>query len=157
MGSITDILREKIKLLVEEADLELVDLDFCQGGSRSVLRIFVDKTGGVTLDQCAKLNRKIGDYLDMEDLIAYRYLLEVSSPGLDRPLLLGKDFKRKIGEKVKVFLKEKLDGQNEWVGKIMDFKEEDLILLIEPHKKEAEAGIEKIIPIKNVAWAKIVF
>ena len=157
MGSITESLREKIKPLVEEADLELVDLDFYQGGSRSVLRIYVDKAGGVTVDQCANLNRKIGDYLDMEDLIPHRYLLEVSSPGLDRPLLRDTDFKRKIGEKVRVSLKEKLDGQTEWVGKIMDFKEEDLILLIAPNKEEAEAGIEKIIPVKNVAWAKIVF
>lgn len=157
MRSITESLKEKIKPLVEEEDLELVDLDFYQGGSRSVLRIYVDKTSGVTVDQCASLNRKIGDYLDMEDLIPHRYLLEVSSPGLDRPLLRGTDFKRRIGEKVKVSLKEKTDGQIEWVGKIMDLKEDDLILLIEPNTKEAEAGIEKIIPVKNVAWAKIVF
>lgn len=157
MGLITDKLKEKIKPLVEKEDLELVDLDFYQSGSRSILRICVDKTGGVTLDQCANLNRKIGDYLDMEDLIPHRYLLEVSSPGLDRPLLRSTDFKRKIGERVRVSLKEKLDGQTEWVGKIMDLKDEDLILQIEPNKKEAEAGIEKIIPVKKVAWAKIVF
>ncbi len=80
MGSITESLREKIKPLVEEEDLELVDLDFYEGGSSSVLRIYVDRTGGVTIDQCANLNRKIGDYLDTEDLIPHRYLLEVSSP-----------------------------------------------------------------------------
>ncbi len=157
MGSITESLREKIKPLVEEEGLELVDLNFYQSGSRSILRIYVDKAGGVTIDQCANLNRKIGDYLEMENLIPHRYLLEVSSPGLDRPLLRDADFKRKIGEKVKVSLKEKLDGQTEWVGKIMGFKEDDLILLIEPNKKEAEAGIEKVISVKDVAWAKIVF
>jgi ribosome maturation factor RimP len=157
MGSILDTLKDKIKPLVEEEDLELVELEFFGGGPRSVLRIYVDKTAGVTVDQCADLNRKIGDYLDMENLIPHRYLLEVSSPGLDRPLFKKADFKRKIGEKVKVFLKEKIEEQAEWVGKIKSLEDENLILMIEPRKSEFKGETEKVIPLNKIAWAKIMY
>ncbi len=157
MGSIKNILKEKIEPLVAEDDLELVELEYFEGGYRSVLRIYVDKAGGVTVDQCAKLNRKIGDFLDMEDLISHRYMLEVSSPGLDRPLTNSLDFKRKIGEKVKVLLKDTMEEQTELVGRIINFEQENLILAIEPNKKEPKEEIEKIIPLQKIAWAKIVF
>ena len=157
MGSTTETLREKIKPLIEEEDLELVDLDFFEGGPSSVLRIYVDKTGGITVDQCADLSRKIGDFLDIENLILHRYILEVSSPGLDRPLTKGADFTRKKGENVKVFLKEKVRGKMELVGRIKDFDEEKLYLLIELPKSESSQEQEEIIPLKQVAFAKIMF
>ncbi len=157
MGLIKETLEERIKPLVEEEDLELVELDFFEGGSRSVLRIYIDRAGGVTVDQCARLNRKIGDYLEMEDLIPHRYILEVSSPGLDRPLTKGVDFKRKIGERVRVYFKEKNEGQSELMGRIKNYEEENLILMVEPQKKEPREEVEKIIPIIKIVWAKIVF
>ena len=157
MGSIKETLEERIKPLVEEEDLELVELDFFAGGSRSILRIYIDRAGGVTVDQCARLNRKIGDYLEMEDLIPHRYMLEVSSPGLDRPLTKGVDFKRKIGERVRVYFKDKNEGQSELMGRIKNYEEENLILTVEPQKKEPKEEVEKIIPVIKIAWAKIVF
>ncbi len=157
MGLIKETLEERIKPLVEEEDLELVELDFSEGGSRSVLRIYIDRAGGVTMEQCARLNRKIGDYLEMEDLIPHRYILEVSSPGLDRPLTKGVDFKRKIGERVRVYFKEKNEGQSELVGRIKNYEEDNLILTVKPQKKEPKEEVEKIIPIIKIAWAKIVF
>jgi ribosome maturation factor RimP len=157
MSSIAENLKEKIEPLIEEDGLELVDLKFFEGGPASVLRIYVDRSGGVTVDQCAHLSRKISDFLDMEDLIPVRYRLEVSSPGLDRPLVSGADFKRKIGERVKVFLKEEVDGKMELVGKIKNLEEENLLLLIESPASELNEGAEEIIPLKNVAKAKIMF
>jgi ribosome maturation factor RimP len=155
MVSTGDILKEKIKPLVEEEGLELVDLEFFEGGPQSVLRIYVDRAGGVTVDQCANLSRKIGDLLDIEDLITHRYLLEVSSPGLDRPLTSYADFKRKIGKKVKIFLKEKVDGKTELEGKIKNLEGENLFLLIEPAKAGSSEEKEEIIPLNKVTWAKI--
>lgn len=149
-----DVLRDKIKIVVEEDGLELVDLEFFEGGPASVLRVYVDKAGGVTVGQCANLSRKIGDFIDIEDLIPHRYLLEVSSPGLDRPLKSSADFKRKIGEKVKVFLKEEVSGKMEVVGKIEGLQEERLLLSIESPQLGSKQ--EEIIPLKNVAWAKII-
>ena len=150
-------MRARIKPLVEGECLELVELNFFEGGSSSVLRIYVDKTGGVTLDECANLNRKIGDYLEMENLISRRYLLEVSSPGLDRHLTSIGDFKRKIGETVRLILKEKVQGPTEVIGRIKDLKDDNLILEIEPQKFKPDEAAEKIIPLNQIAWAKILF
>jgi ribosome maturation factor RimP len=157
MGSKVETLKEKIKPVVEGDDSELVDLEFSGGGSGSVLRVYVDRSAGITLDQCADLSRKIGDMLDMEDLIPGRYRLEVSSPGLDRPLISGADFKRKIGERVRVFLKESLDGKTELVGEIRELKEENLILRLESTEPTQKTDEDKAVPLKMVAKARILY
>ncbi len=157
MGSTVDLLKEKIEPLVEEDGLEIVDFEFFQGGPASVLRIYVDKAGGVTVEQCASLSRRIGDFLDIEDLIPHRYMLEVSSPGLDRPLICGADFKRKIGERVKVFLKEEVRGRMELVGKIKNLEGENLRFQVESPASGVGEETEEIISLKKVAKAKIVF
>jgi len=157
MGSIADILREKIKPLVEQEDLELVELEFFESGPASVLRIYVDKAGGVTVDQCADLSRKISDFLDTEDLIPHRYMLEVSSPGLDRPLSTEADFKRKIGERVRVYLKEAVKGKTELVGKIKNLEGKRLFLSVESSPSRLDEEGEEIIPLEKVDKAKILF
>lgn len=157
MGSIVEILKEKIGSLVEEDGLEIVDLKFLEGGPASVLRIYVDKAGGVTVDQCANLSRRIGDFLEIEDLIPSRYTLEVSSPGLDRPLFSGADFKRKIGERVRVFLKEEVSGKMELLGKIKNLEGENLLLLVESKASGLNNAKQEVIPLKKVAKAKIMF
>ncbi len=149
------MLKEKVEPLVAEEGLELVELMFSAAGPASILRIFVDKSGGVTLDECASLSRKLGDYLDMENLISSRYTLEVSSPGLDRPLITNSDFRRKVGEKVRILLKEQIDGKTEMVGRIKNLEERTLILLESSSgKPELE---ELVIPLDKVAKAKIIF
>lgn len=150
-------MRDKIKPVVEEENLELVDLEFSGVGPASVLRVYVDRSAGVTVDQCAHLSRKISDLLDMDDLIPGRYRLEVSSPGLDRPLVSGADFKRKIGKKVKVFLKESVDGKTELVGEIKNLKGENVVLQLGSIEPKQNEGEEKIIPLKMVAKARILF
>lgn len=157
MGSIVEILKEKIGSLVEEDGLEIVDLKFFERGPASVLRIYVDKAGGVTVGQCANLSRRIGDFLEIEDLIPSRYTLEVSSPGLDRPLFSGADFKRKIGERVRVFLKEEVSGKMELLGKIKNLEGENLLLLVESKASGLNNAKQEVIPLKKVAKAKIMF
>lgn len=157
MGSIVEILKEKIGSLVEEDGLEIVDLKFFERGPASVLRIYVDKAGGVTVDQCANLSRRIGDFLEIEELIRHRYKLEVSSPGLDRPLFSGADFKRKIGERVRVFLKEEVNGKMELLGKIKNLEGENLLLLVESKASGLNNAKQEVIPLKKVAKAKIMF
>ena len=157
MSNLTEKLKEELLPLVKEENLELVDLEFSSGGPRSLLRIYVDKPGGVTIDDCANLSRKLSDFLDMEDLIPDRYNLEVSSPGLDRPLTKREDFVRRMGEKVRVFLKEPVDGMLELVGEINSFQEETLYLSTKPEGAESCENVEKAVPLNKVLKAKIIF
>ena len=100
MGSTDPVehLRELIEPLLEKEGVELVDLKL--GGRR--LTVFIDKDGGIGLDDCARMNRAIGDLLDVEDPMGARYMLEVSSPGLDRPLRTPRDFGRSVGREVRI-------------------------------------------------------
>lgn len=88
---------------------ELVDLEFAHEGRERFLRLYIDKPGGVTLDDCAEVSREVGALLEVEDLISEAYRLEVSSPGIDRPLKRPEDFERFAGERVKVKTHEALD------------------------------------------------
>jgi len=149
MGSLPDLLKQKVGPLVQEEGLEVVELQFSQAGPASVVRVFVDKVGGVTLDQCAFISRKLGDFLDTEDLIPGRYTLEVSSPGLDRPLTKGADFRRKIGERVRIFLKATEDGKMELVGEIKGVQSFKTAWLMQ----YGAIVLEAITFLIGIAWA----
>jgi len=88
--------------ILDDLGFELVDLQYKQEGSQWALRIFIDKPGGVVLDDCATVSREVGAILEIEDLIKSSYRLEVSSPGLDRPLKKPADFERFSGQKIKL-------------------------------------------------------
>lgn len=121
--------RENIIALVEpvlEAEgLELVDLEFAKMGSRWLVRMYIDREGGVTLQDCSDMSRLIGDILDVNDLPPGPYNLEISSPGLDRPLTRDKDFMKYKGQTVRIRLKEKFEGSRNFKGVLADFVEED--------------------------------
>jgi ribosome maturation factor RimP len=95
--------------ILESMSMELVDLEYKHEGRDWFLRIFIDKEGGVTLDDCAEVSREVGAVLEVEDLIRTAYRLEVSSPGIDRPLKKIQDFERFAGNLVKVKTLESLD------------------------------------------------
>lgn len=100
-----DVAARTIEIAAPVADslgLELVDVEYRQEGGRMVLRVFVDREGGITLDDCAKVSRELGEILDVEDYIRGRYTLEVSSPGLNRQLKKDSDFERFVGRLVKI-------------------------------------------------------
>jgi ribosome maturation factor RimP len=98
--------------VLSDMRLELVDLEFKREGGSWILRFFIDKEGGVTLDDCAAFSREIDVVLEIEDLIPAAYRLEVSSPGLDRPLKKREDFRRFVGERVKIKMHDQLDPDN---------------------------------------------
>jgi ribosome maturation factor RimP len=131
LPEIKEELKQRLLPLIEEEDLELVELDLVGKPPHYILRIFVDKVGGVNVEECADLSRRLSDYLDTEDLIQGRYTLEVSSPGLERPLLNLEDFRRKIGERVKVDLKFPLDEKREIKGEIVEVRENEVVLALE--------------------------
>ncbi len=108
---------ELILPLLEEAGFELVDVEWVKEGGVWYLRAYIDKEGGITIDDCTLISRKLSDLLDEQDFITEdNYMLEVSSPGLDRPLKKDKDLERSIGKDVEVRLYKALDGNKEYTG-----------------------------------------
>lgn len=112
-------LKQIILPILEENDIELVELSFVKSSRRPTLRLLVDKKcGGIDLQECARLNEKIGEILDTQGSMLNKYILEVSSPGLDRPLKTKSDFLRCINRKVGFFLNESIKGKIELEGLI---------------------------------------
>lgn len=102
--------------MIEQNNFELVDVEYVKEGSNWYLRVYIDKEGGINIDDCELISRALSDKLDEEDYIEDAYILEVSSPGLGRPLKKDKDFNRSIGEEVEVKLFRAIDKQKEFSG-----------------------------------------
>ena len=100
-----------------------------------MLRVFIDKDGGVNLDDCANISREIGTVLDVEDQIPYEYTLEVSSPGLDRALKKPEDFRKVIGKTARVVTSSPIDDQTFFVGVISEAGDTGLVMLLPKDKK----------------------
>lgn len=119
---IKDKIREIIEIPILRKNIELVDLEWRRERGGWVLRIFIDKPGGVTVGDCAKISEMISKILDKEDLIHHSYVLEVSSPGIERPLVKKEDYERFKGEKAKIILKTPISGRKNFIGIILGIK-----------------------------------
>lgn len=117
--------------MLQEKELELVDVQYAGGGPGSVLRIFIDKENGVTVEDCADISREFGFLLDLHDVIPYSYTLEVSSPGLNRALKGSKDFIRFKGKKVKIKTKEDRYRRSVFIGQLIDFHDDIVSIRVE--------------------------
>ena len=117
-----------LRSLLPTMDLELFEVQFRKEGHGWILRVFIDSDTGVTLDHFREVSREIGRYLDVEDFIDHAYHLEVSSPGLERPLRSLDDFRRYYGKKARIKLHEAVEGGKSFEGVIEDVVD-DLILL----------------------------
>ena len=105
---------------------ELVGIEFIPQGRRSLLRIYIDKENGVTIDDCSDVSHQVSGILDVEDPIREQYTLEVSSPGLDRPLFKLEDFERFSGSLVKLRLRQMIDGRRNFTGRILGVEGESV-------------------------------
>lgn len=117
------LLRRLVELaepVVLASGLELVDLQFRREGHGWILRVIIDSDQGISVDDCAGVSREFGHLLEVEDLIEQAYTLEVSSPGLDRPLRRERDFVRARGKKAKIVVREAIAGQHSFVGTIQE-------------------------------------
>ena len=118
---------EKVEFLlrgaVEEQGMELVYVQYLAQQRSPLLRVYIDKPGGVTLEDCQTVSRQAGVLLDVEDLISDRYVLEVSSPGLDRPLFRVEDYLRFSGREVRLTTREKIDSRRRFTGFIRDLRD----------------------------------
>lgn len=127
---IVDRVKELIAPLLEQKAIDLVEINYRQVGRRKILRFLVDKTPGITLDECTAINEEIAAIMDKEDTIATSYVLEVSSPGLDRPIISKRDFDRAIGKKMDIFLKDPLKDKFQYTGILKGVKEDSISLKI---------------------------
>ena len=128
--------------------LELVDVEFKKEGKNWVLRVFIDKEGGVTLEDCQKISSLVGDLIEVEEVIEPAYTMEVSSPGLNRVLKKEKDFIRFSGKKIGVQCHAPLNGRKKFTGILKDFKNQSIHLEVD--------GQLQIIPTNRVAKANLV-
>ena len=146
------VLIDKVKQIAEpmlrSLGLELVDIEYAGSPRSGILRVFIDKQAGVTLEDCEKVSRYLGQALDVEDPIPNHYTFEVSSPGLDRPLKRREDFLRSIGKKVKIKTRDPIENQKVFSGQLTDFKEDQAVVLL-------ESGKEQRILFDQVAQARL--
>lgn len=147
---------EKLVLpLAEKYGYELVDVEFLKEAGSFHLRVYMDKEGGITIDDLAKVNRELSTIMDEKDFIDEAYILEVSSPGLTRPLKKPKDFIRSLGKDVEVKLFQPVvfeeDGKKysdkEFIGILKEYREDEIVLSFEE--------TSMTIPISNIALIRL--
>lgn len=127
-GNVVQMVTELVKPITEQLNLELIDVEFLKEGSNWYLRVYIDKEGGVTIDDCENVSRKLDDIIDEKDPITQQYYLEVSSPGLDRPLKKESDFSRNIGKEVEIKLYKSRDNKKVFEGELVGLINNKIII-----------------------------
>jgi len=139
---------EMVLPLAEELHLELVDVEYVKEAGRYYLRVFIDKPGGVTLDDCQALSEKLDVLLDEKDPIPNSYVLEVSSPGIERPLKKAGDFQRFAGRLARIKTYAPIAGRRQFTGRLIGASDEEVKLAID--------GQEVAIALERIASARLV-
>ena len=134
--------------ILEEKGYEMVDVEYVKEGSSWYLRAFVDKPGGITINDLESVSRRLSDLLDEKDFISDAYILEVSSPGLGRPLKKDRDFDRSIGEEIEVHLYRSLNGNKQYIGLLKSYDKDTITI-------EDEDGSEINSDRVNVSLVKL--
>jgi ribosome maturation factor RimP len=139
-----DELKKKVSKLAEQVadgqEIELFDIELL-GKGKLLLRVIIDSEKGVTLDDCERFSRDLEAILDVENPIPVPYTLEVSSPGLDRPLRDLKDFEKHIGKLARIITEEKIENQNLFIGRILDVSSEFVKLSVHGRELDIPSGI----------------
>jgi ribosome maturation factor RimP len=141
-------LTELLRPAVDETGKTLLGIEYISAGNNSILRLFIDHDNGIDVDDCAEVSRQVGAVLDVEDPISSEYSLEVSSPGVDRPLFEIKHFETVIGETVNVKLSIPLNGRRKFKGQLVAINNNNLIIEVD--------SIDYELPLGNVDKANLV-
>ncbi len=126
--NIQQVIMELAKPIVEDLNYELVDVEFVKEGANWYLRIYIDKSGGIGIDDCQSVSERISDILDEKDPIEQSYYLEVSSPGLERPLKTEKDFIKYKGELVEIKVFQPIDGKKIFEGELVGLVDGNIVI-----------------------------
>lgn len=146
---IISTLHSLILPIAESYGIELVEIQYYRRkGGRSILRVFIDKEGGVTIDDCERLSREIEAEMDVEDIIPESYILEVSSPGLDRQLRSIEDYRKNIGKSVNLSTSSPIQNRRFFTGRISNVEQDSITLA-------PENGEEFRIPFSQITKANL--
>ena len=148
MATLEQNLQEMLQGAVEDLGCELWGIECQRTGRFMTVRLFIDKEGGVTVDDCADVSRQVSAILDVEDPIADKYNLEVSSPGLDRPLFTLLQFERYIGQDIAVHLRIPVMERRKWQGKLERIENDMVTLIVD--------GQEQVLVFGNIQKANVV-
>lgn len=148
MATLEQNLQEMLQGAVEDLGCELWGIECQRAGRFMTVRLFIDKEGGVTVDDCADVSRQVSAILDVEDPIADKYNLEVSSPGLDRPLFTLPQFERYIGQDIAVYLRIPVMERRKWQGKLERIENDMVTLIVD--------GQEQVLVFGNIQKANVV-
>lgn len=138
--------------LVQEHGFELVDVEYVREGTNWYLRAYIDKEGGISVDDCELISRQAEPILDEQDIVSGAYILEVSSPGLTRPLKKDRDYERNLGKPVEVRTFRPVDGDKEFIGDLLRYDKDTIVLDVGQEDAE-EITIER----KNISVIKQYF
>lgn len=141
-------LTEMLEAPVGASGYELVGLEFIRAGEHSTLRIFIDHDNGINVDDCAEVSRQVSAVLDVEDPISVAYNLEVSSPGLERPLFKTAHYEQFIGHEVNIVLKMAIGNRRKWKGEILSIEGETVTINAD--------GQEEQFVLSNIAKANLI-
>lgn len=136
--------------VLDEHQFELVDVEYVKEAGNWYLRAYIDKEGGITVDDCEVISRLLSDWLDKEDFIEESYIMEVSSPGLGRPLKKDKDFERSLGDEVEIRLFKARSKQKEFTGILKAYDKETVTI-------ELEDGAEETFTRAELALIRLAF
>jgi len=134
--------------VVEALGYECWGIEFLSQGRHSLLRVYIDHPDGILIDDCEKVSRQISGVLDVEDPITNEYTLEVSSPGMDRPLFVLEQFVRSVGEQVRIRLRSPFEGRRNFQGLLRGVEGQDVVVLVDDH--------EYLLPIDLIDKANII-
>ncbi|GLO66031.1 MULTISPECIES: ribosome maturation factor RimP [Oceanobacillus] len=148
---VVSLTEELVTPILEEKNLELVDIEYVKEGKNWFLRVYIDKEGGIDIMECGEVSELLSEKLDESDPITEAYFLEVSSPGVERPLKHKEDFDSSIGKNIFVKLYEPIDGSKEYEGTLQSFDGE--IVTMEYKVKTRKKQVE--IPYNKIAKARI--
>ena len=149
MSSGNQVLKQLIKPVVEALDCELWGIEMQMGGKAKLLRIFIDRDeDGVGIDDCERVSRQTSAILDVEDVIAGEYVLEVSSPGMDRPLYELDHYARYLGEEISIRLRFPYEGRRNYKGRLKAIEGDEVVVVV--------ADSEFLFPVEGIEKANLV-
>jgi len=135
-----DLLTELLKPAAEALGYEFLGIEYIGQGAHSVLRLYIDHENGINVDDCTKVSHQASGILEVEDPISSQYTLEVSSPGLDRPLFTLPHFKKVVGQEINVRCHRGVDGRRKFKGKLLEIDKEILVIQVDNQSYEVDFG-----------------
>ena len=148
MAGKQDLLRDLIEPVVTALDCELWGVEYNSQGRHTMVRVYIDGPDGVSIDDCANVSRQLSSVFDVEDPITGEYNLEVSSPGMDRPLFSLAQYAQFIGEQLQVRLRTSFEGRRKFSGQLTGVEGDDVVLVVDEH--------EYLLPFDSIDKANII-